>query len=178
MRITVTSRMPPPRRIDMREAATTAGAVLIGSMVERVGRGMGVDDRPMKPYSKVYARQLRAGGERDDLVDLRVTGSMLASLAILRFVRQTQTRWVVVVGPNTGAGPGVRFVRYRTKRGRLTTRKGKNGPVAGRVVREGVGLSNALKVLYTDNQRRWFGVSRSDRQAISEALRGVRIIGE
>lgn len=75
-------------------------AKAIGVVQRRTAKGLDVDGRPMKPYSKLYEMQLRSVGENSN-VDLTRSGDYLAGISE-RSRTVSATGGTVVIGPGTG----------------------------------------------------------------------------
>lgn len=112
-------------RVNLEKAAKAIGTYVTGHIKSRVREGKDVKDQAFRPYSKSYQRALRAGNE-STAVDLSVTGGFLRSVHVRDWwVGANGTLLTVIVGPDSGTSPQVNFRRFRTKGGKLTTRKKK-----------------------------------------------------
>lgn len=110
-------------KVSLDKAAKAIGAFVTGHVKERVRKGKDIHDQKFRPYSKSYQRALRAGGESTE-VDLSVTGGFLRSVHVRDWwVGHNGTRLTVIIGPDSGTSPQVKFRRFRTRGGKLTTRK-------------------------------------------------------
>ncbi len=125
--------------IDYARIAQTIGAAAIGHVLERVDAGLDTADKPFEPYSEGYAAWLAKGGE-DTTVDLRVTGGLMASVAV-RSSKVTPTGCAVVVGPGTGSSE-----QRRAEGGRMR-KTGRRGPAHNIVGK------------YLQRSRPWLGIS-------------------
>lgn len=57
------------------------GTAQIANIHQRVGRGIGVDDHPMRDYTKAYAKRKAASGRHAGMRNLSWSGRMLGSIA-------------------------------------------------------------------------------------------------
>lgn len=79
------------------EAAREMGEAQIANIQLRLTKGLGVDDAPMAPYSKEYAKKRERIGMESQLRTLNFTGSMQRSLT-LKDVRKEGDDIAVKVG--------------------------------------------------------------------------------
>lgn len=86
-----------PADSDLEGAAIEMGQAQIANIQLRLTRGLGVDDAPMKMYSKKYAAHRERSGRESQIRTLNFTGSMQRSLAIKEVSKNGQ-EIVVKVG--------------------------------------------------------------------------------
>lgn len=162
--------------VDLRRVAPTIGTAIVGHILERVGEGLDIKGKPFKAYSLRYRRFLAAAGE-SDLVDLRLTGGMLNSLAV-RSIRIEEVSATIIVGPGTGTSKRVRAVRGRTTRkGRIIPGRLTGTPSKGSA--KSLGRSPAHNVLgaILQRDRPWLGLSPDGRKAIARLIERTGIFG-
>jgi hypothetical protein len=75
-------------------------AIIPGMITRRAAKGISSDGTPFRPYSDLYAMQLRSVGE-SDAVDLTRSGDYLASISE-RSRTITPTGGRLLIGPGTG----------------------------------------------------------------------------
>lgn len=85
----------------LKQAMVEVSANAIGSMLLRVAEGKGLNDKPMKPYSKAYAKKKKEESGRDvsirDLTSAR-DPQMLKSINLVD-IRQEEGKIVGIVAP-------------------------------------------------------------------------------
>lgn len=84
----------------MGQVLDLVAAKAVGMVQRRTAKGIDVDGRAMKPYSSLYAMQLKSVGENVN-VDLTRSGDYLAGISE-RSRTVTATGGTVVIGPGTG----------------------------------------------------------------------------
>ncbi len=77
--------------------AEILGNAQVASNQKRLDEGVGLDDKPMKLYSKKYADQRQERGERVDVRNLTQTGRMRGALAV-QSVEKTETGAIAELG--------------------------------------------------------------------------------
>ena len=92
--------------IDMKAIMAAVGVATVGHIVERVDKGLDVNDQPFAQYSDDYREWLKVGGENPDAVDLRLTGGLMNSVKV-RETRIENGTGFVTVGPGTGTSAEV-----------------------------------------------------------------------
>ncbi len=143
--------------LDMRKLIRTLGVLVEGEIKSRTHKGIGIDDRPLPPYSAAYKRQLKKGGENSQRVDLTVTGGLVNSVKSTE-PRTLKTGGSLLIQPGTGNSPEVRF------EGGVARRTGKRGPphrIVGTWLHEGTGKMRA---------RPWLGISPEGAKRVVVAL--------
>jgi len=77
--------------------AEILGNAQVANNQMRLDNGVGLDDKPMKPYSEDYAKQRQDRGERTDVRNLVQSGRMRGAMAVQK-VEKTDTGAVSEVG--------------------------------------------------------------------------------
>lgn len=103
----VTVRTKGRISVDMAALERRIPPLVVGFVLDRLHKGLGMGDAPLAPYSASYLRTLALMGE-GPLVDLRLTGGMLNSLRHTGTERLSETTSRLVFGVGTGTSPQVR----------------------------------------------------------------------
>lgn len=158
MTITVTTRNKTA--IDLEAIAKVCAARIPGLVLDRVARGLDVDDKPFAPYSASYRETLGKMGESPSAVDLRLTGGLLNSVRLTRTEKGKD--WVTLVfAPDAGASPQVRAPSRGKPRAKRTGRRSAAHNVVGHWLHHGTPRMRP---------RPWLGLSPKDRQKLRELL--------
>lgn len=142
--------------VDVDAIAKAVAARVPGLVARRVDAGLDIFDRPFAPYRGSYMHALTKGGE-STVVDLRLTGGMLASVKV-REVRRDGDDVVIVIAPDAGTSPAVSLADGKAKR---TGRRGPPHNVVGYWIHHGTPTMPA---------RPWLGLSPSDMSKLVAAL--------
>jgi hypothetical protein len=97
---TITKQTRGRIEIDVAGALDYVSALVVGMIQRRTAKGISSDGTPFRPYSDLYAMQLRSVGE-SDAVDLTRSGGYLASISE-RSRTITPTGGRLLIGPGTG----------------------------------------------------------------------------
>lgn len=148
--------------IDLDKALKALGSHVVGTIKLRTDQGKDLTGAAFQQYSQSYKAALRRGGELNN-VDLRVTGSMMSSLEVIGRGSRLGVRYVTV-GFDAKYGPKYYFAGGQIVR--TGQRKITNGALA-RVHHLGLGRVP---------RRRFFGLSKAERQAASRHAMSVGIV--
>lgn len=132
-------------------------------ILQRVAKGLDINDRQMAPYSAAYKETLAEMGEGQS-VDLRVTGGLLNS------VRHTHTDKdangiTVHFAPDAGGSPQVRPPPGGKAKAKRTGKRGPAHNVVGYWLHHGTAKMRP---------RPWMGLSPIDQKKLGELLRRLR----
>ncbi len=121
----VTVTAGPAPKFDLAAIARRIAPEVAGMMKTRARKGLDINGNAMAPYApSTVAAHARAG--ESSAVDLTVTGAMLLGLAERVADRVLAgDRLEMVFGPDSGTSEERRFVRHRTKGGKVTTKAGR-----------------------------------------------------
>lgn len=148
--------------IDVGRALNALGAHVVGTIKIRTQQGKDLTGAGFEQYSDAYKDALRRGGELNN-VDLRVTGSMMSSLKVVGHGARLGVRYVTV-GFDATYGPKYHLAGGQIKR--TGQRNISNGALA-RIHHLGLGRVP---------RRRFFGLSKMERQAASRHAMSVGIV--
>jgi len=148
--------------IDVEKAINALGLHVVGTIKIRTQQGKDLTGAGFEQYSDGYKDALRRGGELNN-VDLRVTGSMMSSLKVIGRGARLGLRYVTV-GFDATYGPKYHLAGGQIKR--TGQRNITNGALA-RVHHLGLGRMP---------RRRFFGLSKMERQAASRHAMSVGIV--
>ena len=148
--------------IDVEKALSALGLHVVGTIKQRTQQGKDLTGAAFEQYSDGYKDALRRGGELNN-VDLRVTGSMMSSLKVVGRGARLGVRYVTV-GFDATYGPKYHLAGGQIKR--TGQRNITNGALA-RVHHLGLGRVP---------RRRFFGLSKMERQAASRHAMSVGIV--
>lgn len=148
--------------IDVEKALSALGLHVVGTIKQRTQQGKDLTGAGFEQYSDGYKDALRRGGELTN-VDLRVTGSMMSSLKVVGRGARLGVRYVTV-GFDATYGP-----KYHLAGGQIK-RTGQRNITNGALARvHHLGLGRVPK-------RRFFGLSKMERQAASRHAMSVGIV--
>jgi hypothetical protein len=148
--------------IDVGRALDALGAHVVGTIKIRTQQGKDLTGAGFQEYTEDYRNALRRGKELGN-VDLRVTGSMISSLDVVGRGARLGVRYVTV-GFDATYGPKYHLAGGQIKR--TGQRNITNGALA-RVHHLGLGRVP---------RRRFFGLSKMERQAASRHAMSVGIV--
>jgi hypothetical protein len=157
--MTITVQTKNKTVIDIDAIARLCAARVPGLVLDRVNKGLDINDKPFAPYSASYREQLAEMGEGAD-VDLRQTGGLLNSV---RHVKTDKGKDVITLHFAPDAGSSAQVKAPRTGKARAK-RTGKRSP-AHNVV--GYWLHHGTPRM---RPRPWLGLSPKDRQALAKLL--------
>lgn len=148
--------------IDVEKALSALGLHVVGTIKQRTQQGKDLTGAGFEQYSDGYKDALRRGGELTN-VDLRITGSMMSSLKVVGRGARLGVRYVTV-GFDATYGP-----KYHLAGGQIK-RTGQRNITNGALARvHHLGLGRVPK-------RRFFGLSKMERQAASRHAMSVGIV--
>jgi phage gpG-like protein len=109
--------LPPAVRIALLQRAATHA---IGIIRRRTAQGLDVEGNAFKSYSTKYAEKRAQSGRNTNPVDLTLGGDMLAAMVVLEVTPER-----ALIGFQGSSTPYA-FVRFRTAKGKVSTRRVKN----------------------------------------------------
>lgn len=166
VKVTTTGRIT----IDLGRAAKVLTPLIVGHIVDRVGKGLDTSGKPFAGYAPLTKDRLARMGEDASHVDLRLTGGLINSVKLLKKEILDGLVLEMTFGPDTGTSPQVAPPPKLTKSGKPSKAKprakrtGRRGPphnVLGAWLQNGTSRMPA---------RPWLGISPDGMDQIRDAL--------
>lgn len=161
--MTITVKPGRKTNIDLDAIAKVCAARVPGLILDRVNRGLDINDKPFAPYSPGYRQTLGEMGEAAD-VDLRMTGGLLNSV---RLVKAEKGKGTITMhfAPDAGSSPQVKAPTKGKPRAQRTGRRSAAHNVIGYWLQKGTPRMRP---------RPWLGLSPKDRRTLLELLTRIK----